>query len=104
MASRWAERRTPILTSFMPVVYGQLDQACLGVVMRQQLRLGLDGLWKLHLQYLCNALVILLAGAFKQRLIGGLLDEAVLEAVGRLRWYPPLIEQFHLHQLPESVL
>ena len=41
-------------------------EACLGVVMGQQLGLGLFGLWKPFLQHLGNLLVILLPLALEQ--------------------------------------
>jgi hypothetical protein len=51
-----------------------LSEAGLGAVMRQHLGLGLDDVGKLCLQRLRDALMVLLAGAPQQRLIGGLLD------------------------------
>jgi hypothetical protein len=50
----------------------------------QQFRLGLDCLRKPFGQHLSNLLVELLASAFQQRLIGGVLNQGMLEEIGRL--------------------
>ena len=75
-----------------------------GVVMRQQLGLGLASLWELCLQHLCNALVILLPRALEQRLIGRLLDEGMLEQIRGLWWHTALVEQLGLHQARQGLL
>ena len=79
-----------LLACPLPVGNGLRDETRLGVVMRQQLGLGLDGLGKLRFQHLGNALVILLPGALEQRLIGRVLDQGMLEDIGacggRPRW------------------
>ena len=72
--------------------------------MRQQFGLRLGGLGKLRLQHLRNALVVLLAGAPQQGLIGRVLDERMLEEVGRLGGSAPLVHQLRLHQLLQPVL
>ena len=84
------------LPCLLPVGNGLLDEARLGVVMGQQLRLGLDGLGKLLLQHLGNLLVILLPFALEQRLIGGVLNQRMLEEIVRLRRQPALIDQLGL--------
>ena len=48
--------------------------------------------------------MVLLARALQQRLIGRLLDEGMLEQVGRLRWYPALVEQFGVDQPGQGLL
>ena len=48
------------LTCQLPVDDGRFNEPRFGVVMRQQLRLGLDGLRKAGCQDLPNALMILL--------------------------------------------
>jgi hypothetical protein len=48
-------------------------------VLRQQLRLGFRDLGKVFGQHLGNALVVLLARTFQERLIGRILDEGVLK-------------------------
>jgi hypothetical protein len=75
-----------------PVRNGLLDEPGLGVVLRHQLRLGLDNLGKLRRQHLGTALMILLPGALQQRLIRSLLDEGMFEDVPRLWRPPPLVE------------
>ena len=72
--------------------------------MRQQFGLGLHGLRKLRLQHLRNTLVVLLPGALEERLIGGLLDQRMLEDIRRLRWQPLLVQELRLHQLVQPAL
>ncbi len=66
---------------------------CLGVVMREEFRLGLFGIWKSFCQHLSNLLVILLPLALQERLIGRVLNEGMLEEVACLWPKPALIEQ-----------
>ena len=54
---------------------------------------------KRRLQDLRNALMVLLARAAQQRLIGSLLDQRMLEEVRRLRRQPLLVQELCLHQL-----
>jgi len=72
--------------------------------MRQQLGLGLDQCGKLGLQHLGNALVIVLPRALEQRLIRRVLDERMLERVGRLGWQTSLVHQFGVHQSTQLTL
>src|SRR5215475_5227332 len=92
------------LTCQLPVVDGRFNEPRFGVVMRQQLRLGLDGLRKAGCQDLPNALMILLPGASEQRLIGCLLDEDVLEHVGSLGRCAMLLEELGLDELMQLAL
>ena len=55
-------------------------------MMRQQLGLSRGRVKKLLRQDLDNALVYLLSSTLEQRLIGGVLDQRVLENIGGLRW------------------
>ena len=55
----------------------------LRVVMRHQFRLRARHLGKAILQQLCHLLVILLAGAFQQRLVSRILDKRMFEEVAR---------------------
>ena len=64
--------------------------------MGDQLGLRLCCFWKLLLQHLGNLLVIVLASALEQRLIGSILNQRMLEEIRRLRRQPTLIEQLHL--------
>jgi hypothetical protein len=41
--------------------------------------------------------MVLLPCALEERLIGGLLDQGMLEDVRRLRWQPLLVEELRLH-------
>jgi hypothetical protein len=87
VADRFQVRRAVagVLARPLPVAYRLLGAARRRVVLGHQLRLGLADLGKAGLHYLGNALMVLLAGAAQQGLIGGLLDQRVLEAVCRLR-------------------
>ena len=76
---------TGLLTCPLPVANGLLCEPSLSIVMGQQLGLRLAALGKARLQHLGNALMVLLAGATQQRLIGHVLDECMLERVGGLR-------------------
>ena len=85
-----------VLARPLPVGNGLLETARRGVVLGGEFRLGLADLGEARLQHVGNALMVLLAGTAEQRLIGRLLDEGMLEEVGRLR-RPPLVQQLRLH-------
>src|SRR5262249_47781854 len=68
----------------LPIGNGRRQYTGLCIVMRQQLGLCLAALGKAHLQHVRDALVILLAGTPQQGLIGGVLDQGVLEEVRRV--------------------
>src|SRR4029453_2630355 len=82
----------------LPMGNSRCAEARLGVVMGEQFGLSFHRLWKLGLQHLRNALVILLPGALEERLIGGLLDEGMLEDVRRLWWKTALVHEFCVYQ------
>ena len=65
-------------------------QASFVVVMCQQLGLRENGFGELGFECLGDALMVLLAGAFQQRLVGRVLDQGMFEAVG-CRWRLPLL-------------
>ena len=88
----------------LPIVEGRHAQASLRIVMSQQFGLSLADVGEVGLQHLGNMLMVLLAGAAEQRLIGGILHQGMLKEVGRLGWPPSLIEQFSLDQLRQTVL
>src|SRR5262245_22389202 len=81
----------------LPIGNSRCAEARLGVVLRQQFELYLGRLGKLLGKYLRNALMVLLPCALEERLIGGLLDQGMLEEVSRLRWQPLLVEELCLH-------
>jgi hypothetical protein len=87
----------------LPVDNGLFTQACLRVVMSQQFGLRLAELGKARLHHLGNALMVLLAGAPQQGLIGRVPDQGVLETVGRLGWQSLLVEKLCLHQLVQTL-
>jgi hypothetical protein len=80
-----------VLASPLPVDHRLSAKARLGVVMRQEFGLRLGGVGKARLQHLGNALMVLLARAAQQRLIGCVLDQGMLEDVHRLWRQPPLV-------------
>ena len=88
----------------VPIGHGLLDQPGLGVMLRDQLWPGFDDFWEACFQSGGDALVVLLTGAFQQRLVGGILDERVLEAVGRPRRNPLLVKKFRAHELSKTIL
>ena len=90
--------------SLLPVAHGLGVAPSFGIVVRQKLGLGSDGLWKLGFEQLRHLLVVLLPGAFQQGSIGGILDERVLEDVAGAGWPAPLIEEFGVHELGQPVL
>ena len=93
-----------MLPGLLPIGDGGFGQPGLRIVMRNQLWLRLDDLRELCLHHLGNALMVLLAGAPRQGLIGRVLDQGMFEAVGGARWPAPLIEQFRRNQLSQPCL
>src|SRR5712691_7023433 len=90
--------------SLLPVANSLLQQTGFGVVMRQQLGLGRGSVKKLLRQDLGNALVDMLPSTLEQRLIGGVLDQRVVENIAGLRWYTALIDDLDLHQPRQCLL
>jgi hypothetical protein len=84
---RFQIRRTldGALTRPLPIAHGLHTQARFGVMIRHQLGLGLGNLWKSCDENLRNALMVLQPRAPQERLIGGILDEGMLEDIRRLR-------------------
>jgi hypothetical protein len=72
------------LARLPPIADGRFDLASFRKVMRQQFRLRCGRLWEALLQDVSDATVKLLAPALEQGRIGYILDQGVLEAVGRL--------------------
>src|SRR2546427_11612786 len=85
------------LTSFMPIANRLCNETCFRTVICQQFWLGLSGLWELGFQDLGNPLMVLLSRVFQQGLRGCVLNECVLEHIGRLRWHTSLIDDLRLH-------
>ena len=83
-----------VLARLLPVGNGLLRASRLGIVMRQQLGLSLDDGGKLRLEHLSDALVVLLPGPLQQRLIRCVLDQSMLEDIGRVRQQATLVEHF----------
>src|SRR6516165_2912329 len=75
----------------LPIGQSLVMHAGSGVVLRDDFGLRFGGLGEALGQHLGNALMILLAGAPQQRLVGRVLDERVLEGVERLWWQSTLI-------------
>ena len=72
------------------------------VVPRDHLGRGRDALGEAFFQHLGDARVELLARALEQRLVRRVLDQRVLEGVGRRRRRAALVEQLGVHQLRQS--
>src|SRR5262249_60291716 len=62
-----------LLSGPLPVANGLLCEPSLGIIMGQQLGLRLADLGKARLQHLGNALMVLLAGAPPEGMVGGFL-------------------------------
>ena len=78
-------------------------QAGLAKVVGEQLRLARDRLGKPRLEGLADPLVELQALAAQQAVVGGVLDQRVLELVDRIRRRAAAIDQLGIDQLLESV-
>ena len=87
----------------LPVHRRRSRQAGLGIVVRDQLRAGLDRIGEVALEQFGDLAVILQARAPEQRLVGGVLDQRMLEDVARTRRPAALIEQFGLDQAAEPL-
>ena len=88
----------------LPVVHRLLGAACRGVVLGDQLRLGLHERGEPGFEDLGNLLVHLLPGALEQRRIGRVLDQGVLKYIPGPRRPSPLVEEFGGHQLRQPRL
>jgi hypothetical protein len=93
-----------LLSGTLPVLHRLGGEPSLRVVLRQQFRLRRHCLGKLRLQHLGNLLMVLLSGATQQRLIRHLLDQGVLEAIGRLWRHAPLVQQLGVDELRQGRL
>ena len=90
------------LARALPVGHGFAGASCLGVVTGEQLGLGLDDLGELLSRISAIRACDLLAPALEQRLVGGVLDQGVLEAVGRLGRRAAAEDQLGCDQLVEG--
>src|SRR5689334_14823295 len=83
-------QRRPLYRSqccFAPQPGGLVDQASLGVVPRQQVRVSLGGLCKLLFKNVCDTGVERASRLAQQRAIGSFLHQSMLEQIGRVRWH-----------------
>ena len=85
MGDRLLERRAAerLVASLAPPFDGEVIEAGLGEVMRNELRLR-SGVLRIVPQDFGGAAVQRLAAALEQAVVGGVLDQRVLEAIGRL--------------------
>ena len=74
-----------LLPGALPVGNRLRTKPRLGIVMREQFGLSVFRLSQSFLQLVSDLLVIVLPGAFEQRLIRGILNQRMLESIGRLR-------------------
>ena len=72
--------------------------------MGHQLGLCLCCVWKLCFQHGSYLLVILLAFALEQRLIGRVLNQRVLEEIRRVWRHAALVQQLCVNELVEGML
>src|SRR5688572_28761572 len=89
------------LTSSLPERDGLSTEACLCVVMRQELRLVLDNIGETPLESQRDALVAVLAARAKQGLISDFVRERVLESVFEVGKHPDLVKKLRRLQLIE---
>ena len=87
-----------LLSSPLPGAHRLLAQPGLGVVLRYHFGLRLSGLRKARRQHVRDALVVLLAGAAQQRLIGRVLDQRMLKGIDCLWWHTSLVHNLRLDQ------
>src|SRR5262249_61675951 len=80
-----------------PVAHRLRGEPRLSIVVGQELGLRLAALRKTRLQHLGNALMVLLARAPEQGLIGDVLDQGVSKAVRRLWRQSLLIQELCFH-------
>jgi hypothetical protein len=89
--------RDRLFTGSQPISSCGERQGRLSEVMGDEFRPRLCILGKLLHHYLRDTLVVLLTGAAQQRLIGGILDERMLERIGGLRRHPPLVHELSVY-------
>ena len=91
-----AHRRSLLsLQAGLGPVADRLDRiAGLGVVMRKQRRIIFGDLGKLGRQHVGDATVPLTTSRSEQRVVGGVLDQRMLESVARSRKESALLDQF----------
>jgi hypothetical protein len=87
------------LACLLPIGDGLRHQAGLHIMMGQEFGLGLTEVGKACLQYLGNALMVLLPHAPQQGLIGCFLNQGMLKEVCRLRRQTLLVQQLCFDQL-----
>lgn len=87
-----------------PIGDASVDLASLRIVVGDNLRFGLDNVWKLLFQHLCDALVQLLALAPEERLVRCFLDQRMLEDVPRVGPAAPAEHQLGFNQLVEGAV
>src|SRR6185503_6430927 len=98
---RMARSASGVLTGLTPLRNRLFRETGLGVVMGQQLRLGLGGIAEALGQRARETGVILLPDRCEQRLIRGVLDQRVLERETGFRNETSLVEQPRIHQPDE---
>ena len=93
-----------VVTRLLPVVHRLRSTARGGIVLGDQLRLGLHERGEPRFYDLRNLLMDLLAGPLEQRSIGGVLDQGMLEPIPRPRRPSALVEEFGGDQLRQPRL
>ena len=93
-----------LLPGPIPIADGLLRQLGVRHMAGEHFRTVGGDVWELTFQRLCDARVQLLAPALEQAVVGGLLDQGVLERVGRLGCCPAAKDQLGRDQLVKSIV
>src|SRR6516164_9585912 len=88
--------------SAMPKLDRRLDQARLGEMVRQDLRLRIDGIQEFSFKDLTDTRVQFLSLTAQQGTVGGILDERVLEHESCLRRRATLDKEARVNEPTES--
>ncbi len=93
-----------LLSGLLPIAHGFVGQTCQCAVVRHQFRSRLRLLREALLQGLHNPAVKLVAFAFQQALVRSILDQGMLEHVGRSWRGPAAEDQLRFNQPAERIL
>jgi hypothetical protein len=93
-----------LLPSLLPVADSFLDEARQGAMVRHQLRSSLDVLCETLLEGLHNPAMKLLASAPQQTLVSSILNQSMLEDIGRLWRNASAEDEFGLSEPAQCVL
>src|SRR5262249_8131651 len=101
---REGEPRNGALSGLTPRGHCRLQFPSLGVVVREELRLGVSDLGELFSEYSRNLSVQLPASALQQRAVGRLSDQCMLEEVVRIGRQPARVDELCIGQAYQRLL